>query len=70
MVVGDMKCRLCGKGVLEIGGYLGRVNETGVDGIWECRPMCGADLTQEVRIMAAILGGDGVEVPNVSLEGG
>lgn len=49
-----MKCRLCGKGPNEIRGYLKRVNELGVDGIWECRPSCDADLSQEERIVAAI----------------
>lgn len=49
-----MKCRLCGKGPNEIRGYLKRMNELGVDGIWECRPSCDADLSQEERIVAAI----------------
>jgi hypothetical protein len=43
-----MKCRLCGKGPLEIGGYLQRVNEKGMPGIWECRPSCGANLKTPV----------------------
>lgn len=49
-------CRLCGKGVLEIGGYLSRVNAKGEVGIWECRPTCLADLSQETKIMLAIEG--------------
>jgi len=53
-----MKCRICGKGVLEIGGYMARVNEKGVPGIWECRPMCGADLPQDTKLMLAITGED------------
>ncbi len=49
-------CRLCGGGVLDIGGYLHRVNATGVPGVWECRPSCAADLSQEAKLMAAIEG--------------
>lgn len=51
-----MKCHLCGKHANEIGGWLERVNEKGVPGIWECRPMCGADLPQAERVMGAIEG--------------
>ena len=47
-------CRLCGKGAQEIGGYLTRVNETGVEGIWECRPSCEADLPFETNLMLAL----------------
>jgi hypothetical protein len=50
----SMKCRLCGKGALEIRGYLKRMNEKGVEGIWECRPSCDADLSEEERVIAAI----------------
>lgn len=49
-----MKCRLCGKGATEIRGYLKRVNEKGVKGIWECRPSCDADLSEDDRVIAAI----------------
>ncbi len=49
-------CRLCGKTALEIGGYLTRVNEKGVDGIWECRPNCKADLPPDTRLLLAIEG--------------
>ena len=50
-----IKCRLCGKLASELRGtYLTRVNEKGVPGIWECRPMCGADLPQETLIIMAI----------------
>lgn len=35
-----MNCRLCGKNARNCGGYLIRVNEKGVEGIWECRPNC------------------------------
>lgn len=47
-------CRKCGKGPNEIGGYLTRVNEKGVAGIWECRPSCDADLPQETNLLLAI----------------
>lgn len=53
-----MKCRLCGKSALQIGGYLERVNEKGVEGIWECRPICGVYLEPDERIIAAIEGED------------
>lgn len=49
-------CRLCGKSVFEIRGYLHRVNEKGVPGIWECRPSCNADLTQDEALLAAVDG--------------
>ena len=51
-----MECRLCNKGLFEIGGYLERVNEKGVPGIWECRPNCAADLPQETNLLLAIEG--------------
>lgn len=49
------RCRKCGKGALEIRGYLRRMNETGVDGIWECRPACGADMSPDDSVVCAIL---------------
>jgi hypothetical protein len=49
-----MKCRLCNKGPLEIGGYLQRVNPKGETGIWECRPCCEADLPQETNLLLAL----------------
>ena len=49
-----IKCRLCGKGATEICGYLKRMNEIGVEGVWECRPSCGTDLSDEDRVIAAI----------------
>lgn len=49
-----MKCRLCGRSATEIRGYLKRMNEKGVKGIWECRPSCDADLTSDERVIAAI----------------
>lgn len=49
-----MKCRLCGKGISEIKGWLTRVNPKGITGVWECRPSCNANLTQKEAFMAAI----------------
>lgn len=51
-----MKCRKCNRSAHEIGGYLARVNEKGVPGIWECRPNCEADLPQDTRLLMAIEG--------------
>lgn len=51
-----VKCKLCGKGIDEISGYLHRVNEKGVEGIWECRPSCDADLSQETNLLLALEG--------------
>jgi hypothetical protein len=48
------RCHKCGKGAREIGCYLQRVNETGVKGIWECRPFCGANMTPNERVLAAL----------------
>lgn len=48
------KCRLCGKGPFEIGGYLQRINPKGEDGIFECRPSCDAKITNEEKIISAI----------------
>lgn len=52
----EVVCRKCGKNALEIGGYLRRVNEKGVPGIWECAPSCDTQLTNEQAIIAAIEG--------------
>jgi len=52
------ECRLCGKGAWEIGGYLHRVNELGVTGIWECRPSCDADQTFQENLFAALEDGE------------
>jgi hypothetical protein len=49
-------CRVCGKGVFETGGYLERVNEKGVDPIWECRPSCDAQLSDDEAVIAAVCG--------------
>lgn len=50
----NMKCRLCGKTALQIGGYLHRVNAKGIAGIWECRPSCDAKLSNEQALFAAL----------------
>jgi hypothetical protein len=47
-------CRKCGKNALEIGGYLVRVNATGVTGIWECKPDCKAKRSFEENILDAL----------------
>lgn len=52
----SMKCRLCGRGLNQIGGYLQRVNEKGVAGVWECRPTCEADLIEETAVLLAVEG--------------
>lgn len=51
---GAVRCRLCGRSVQEIGGFLVRVNPKGVPGIWECRPNCNARMTFESALLAAI----------------
>lgn len=56
-----IQCRLCGVLGGEVKGVvLQRVNEKGVEGIWECRPICGAQMRQEDALIAAI---DGVFEP-------
>lgn len=47
-------CRLCGKGVQEINCFLTRVNEKGVPGIWECRPSCDTQISNEEAVLLAI----------------
>ncbi len=49
-------CRKCNKGANEIGGYLERVNELGVDGIYECRPSCDVNLSYDEKILMSIEG--------------
>lgn len=49
-----MNCHICGIHAKDCKGWLARVNEKGVDGIWECRPMCGADLPMEVALVGAL----------------
>ena len=57
-----LNCRKCGANQFTCGGYLQRVNDTGVDGIWECRPSCHAQMTDIERLLAAIEGPDEVSV--------
>lgn len=56
-----MKCRLCGKSALEIQGWLERVNDVGIPGLWECRPSCKARLMQDECLLGAITGDEEVE---------
>jgi hypothetical protein len=49
-------CRLCGKGPLEIGGWLERTNPLGELGVWECHPSCNAQRSEEDKLMDAIDG--------------
>ena len=63
------KCRLCGKGIDELRrAYLTRVNDKGVPGIWECKPMCGADFPKETLLLMAI-DSDDKEAPNANVTG-
>jgi len=56
-----IKCRLCKRGANEINGYLHRVNEKGVLGIWECRPYCLTNISNEEAVMRAITGEEDAE---------
>lgn len=47
------RCRLCGS-ELKDGKWFERVNETGVPGIWECRPDCEAELHSDDALLMAI----------------
>ena len=52
-----IQCRLCGvKGHEAKGVVLQRVNEKGIEGIWECRPICGAQMSSDDAVVAAIDG--------------
>jgi len=51
-----IQCRLCGRTPTQCRGVLHRVNEKGVKGIWECRPICGAEMDNDDAVMAAIEG--------------
>ena len=51
-----MKCNKCGKTLFQCSGWLERVNEKGVDGIFECRPSCEAHLSEESAVIGAITG--------------
>lgn len=50
----SIECRKCGAAPMKCGGYLARVNEKGVPGVWECRPSCDADLPPDVRVLLAV----------------
>jgi hypothetical protein len=67
MKANEMKCRVCGATVFDCGGWLERVNEKGVPGVYECRPMCGADMPVEEKILGAI---EGCEAEEQRGEGG
>ena len=49
-------CHKCQKNQSQINGWLERVNERGVPGIFECRPRCDCILTQEQHIIGALTG--------------
>jgi hypothetical protein len=49
-----MNCRLCGCDVHKCKGYLKRVNEKGIDGIWECRPSCTIRMTTDEALIAML----------------
>lgn len=50
------QCRLCGKNIMAVNGWLQRVNEKGVPGIWECRPSCDTNITKEDALIQVITG--------------
>jgi hypothetical protein len=50
------KCRKCGKNAHEISGYLKRMNLGEIPSIWECAPSCGAKLSDDDKLLAAIEG--------------
>lgn len=51
-----LKCRLCLRGASDINGYLHRVNEKGVIGVWECRPFCNTNISNEEAVTRAVRG--------------
>lgn len=52
-----VNCRKCGKHVTEVKGVLSRVNPKGeVPAVWECRPSCDAEMSQEEAVIAAVEG--------------
>jgi len=51
---GKAVCQICGKSPFETGGYLARVNEKGIPGVWECRPSCDAYLSTADKLIQAI----------------
>ena len=50
------RCRLCYRDANHINGYLSRVNEKGVPGIWECRPSCDVIQSPDEALFQAING--------------
>lgn len=50
-----IECRLCGARPGQA-SILTRVNELGVEGIWECRPACGVKIPEGEALMLAIKG--------------
>jgi hypothetical protein len=62
-----MKCRICGRGMVDCSGWLQRVNPTGLPGVWECRPGCDAPaMNPGDALIAAIESG----LPNAERLGG
>lgn len=60
-------CRICNADVIQAtnkGNYLKRVNEYGVDGVWECSPSCDDNSSTELAVINAILNSidDSVEI--------
>jgi hypothetical protein len=55
-------CRKCGltqDALVEEGVWLERVNPVGVlPAVWECRPACGAGLSQEEALVGAVAGAE------------
>lgn len=49
-----MKCNKCGAPAWTPGKYMIRVNEVGVDGVFECRPNCGHEMSQEDALLRAL----------------
>ena len=49
-----MKCNKCGAPAWTPGKLMIRVNETGVDGIFECRPSCDHAMTKEQALLKAL----------------
>lgn len=63
-----IQCRLCGVlGHKAKGVVLQRVNEKGVEGVWECRPICGAQMKADDCLVAAIEGAFECQHPRVVL---
>jgi hypothetical protein len=52
----DIRCRNCKRNAFEIQGYLHRINVGVLPGVYECRPYCNTNLTQEEALVAAIEG--------------